>query len=146
MSSGYHHHAPAPYVILPQMKSPPISGLALMPGGGKRIITLNDDVFVGKWVVLAFYAADWTRICASELADFSSRKLDFDEAGCEVVFCSTDSFNSHAAWTSTPPNEGGVGRIGYPLIADRNHTVAKSFGVIKKVNATSKVNLNFWGQ
>ena len=123
---------PAPFVILPQMKAPPICGISLLPGGGSKVITLDLDEYEGKYIVLIFYAGDWTRICATEVFSYSERKLDFDDNGCEIIFCSTDSHFSHASWTATRFGDGGVGRVEYPIIADRNHTVAKSFGVIKK--------------
>ena len=41
-----------------------------------------------------------------------------------------DSQYTHLAWKKTPVDQGGIGPIRYPLIADLNKQVARSFGVL----------------
>ena len=44
---------------------------------------------------------------------------------------STDSEFSHLAWINTPREKGGLGEMHIPLLADRNHKIARDYGVLK---------------
>ncbi|CAG8476968.1 4414_t:CDS:2, partial [Acaulospora morrowiae] len=37
---------------------------------------------------------------------------------------------SHLAWVNTPRNKGGLGNITIPLVADKNHSISKDYGVL----------------
>ena len=37
--------------------------------------------------------------------------------------------NSLHAWRKTPVNEGGIGPVRYPLVADVNHQICQAYGV-----------------
>ncbi len=41
-----------------------------------------------------------------------------------------DSCFSHLHWTQTPRAKGGLGKIGFPLIADLNKNIARSYDVL----------------
>ena len=43
---------------------------------------------------------------------------------------STDSHFTHLAWIKTPRNEGGLGKIDYPLLADVSKELSKNYGVL----------------
>jgi peroxiredoxin (alkyl hydroperoxide reductase subunit C) len=47
----------------------------------------------------------------------------------EVVGMSIDSHFTHLAWKNTPVNQGGIGKVGYPLIADMKHDYCKAYDV-----------------
>ena len=51
--------------------------------------------------------------------------------GCEIIACSTDSEYNHLAWTKTPRESGGLGKMNIPLLADRTQTIATKYGVLK---------------
>ena len=42
---------------------------------------------------------------------------------------SIDSQFTHSAWRNTPTNNGGIGQIGFPLVADVKHEIAQAYGV-----------------
>ena len=134
---GKEVHPPVPYVMAPEATAPSFCGLAVMPDGDSKIICLEDSDFEEKYVVLIFYAGDWTSVCPTEIASYSDRKLDFEDLDSTIVFCSTDSHFSHSAWRNTPRGIGGVGKVEYPILADRNHAIAKAFGVVKKGEGVS---------
>jgi alkyl hydroperoxide reductase subunit AhpC len=48
----------------------------------------------------------------------------------QVLGASVDSHFTHLAWRNTPRQEGGIGDIKYPLIADLNRSIAESYGVL----------------
>ncbi|MBL0721518.1 MAG: peroxiredoxin [Sulfurovum sp.] len=83
-----------------------------------------------KGTVLFFYPLDFTFVCPSELIAFDHRLKDFADRGINVIGCSIDSQFSHFAWKNTPINEGGIGQVKYPLVADLNKKIARDFDVL----------------
>ncbi|SFV61005.1 Alkyl hydroperoxide reductase subunit C-like protein [hydrothermal vent metagenome] len=83
-----------------------------------------------KGAVLFFYPLDFTFVCPSELIAFDHRLKDFQDRGINVIGCSIDSQFSHFAWKNTPVNEGGIGQVKYPLVADLNKQIARDFDVL----------------
>src|SRR5437868_7006825 len=92
--------------------------------------TLKLSDFRGKYVVLFFYPLDFTFVCPTEIIAFSEQIADFHKRGAEVIGVSVDSKFSHLAWTQKPRKEGGLGKIGYPIISDLNKNIARSYGVL----------------
>jgi peroxiredoxin (alkyl hydroperoxide reductase subunit C) len=83
-----------------------------------------------KYVVLFFYPLDFTFVCPTEILAFN-RKLDrFRELGAEVVGVSVDSQFTHLAWKNTPLENGGIGEIQYPLVADLTKQISNDYGVL----------------
>ncbi|MFI0459035.1 MAG: peroxiredoxin [Candidatus Thiodiazotropha endolucinida] len=82
-----------------------------------------------KYAVLFFYPLDFTFVCPSELIAFDHRLDEFKKRNVEVVGCSIDSHYTHNAWRNTPVNDGGIGPVGYPLVADLNHAICKAYDV-----------------
>ena len=80
--------------------------------------------------ILFFYPLDFTFVCPSELIAFDHRLKDFKDRGVEVIGCSVDSQFSHFAWRETPINNGGIGRVGYPLVADLTKQISKDYDVL----------------
>jgi peroxiredoxin (alkyl hydroperoxide reductase subunit C) len=82
-----------------------------------------------KYAVLFFYPLDFTFVCPSELIAFDHRLDEFKKRNVEVIGCSIDSHYTHNAWRNTSVNDGGIGPVGYPLVADLNHAVCKAYDV-----------------
>lgn len=83
----------------------------------------------GKAAVIFFYPLDFTFVCPSELIAFDHRLADFKSRGVEVIGVSIDSHFTHLAWKNTPINNGGIGQVGYPLVADIKHDICKAYDV-----------------
>jgi peroxiredoxin (alkyl hydroperoxide reductase subunit C) len=84
----------------------------------------------GKYVVLFFYPLDFTFVCPTEILAFD-RKLDaFKELGAEVVGVSVDSQFTHLAWKNTAVENGGIGNVRYPLVADLTKKIGEDYGVL----------------
>ena len=83
----------------------------------------------GKHAVLFFYPLDFTFVCPSELIAFDHRLEEFKKRNVVVVGCSIDSQFTHLAWKNTPVEKGGIGKVGYPLVADIKHEIAKAYDV-----------------
>lgn len=80
--------------------------------------------------VVFFYPMDFTFVCPSEIIAFDHRLDEFKERGINVIGVSVDSEFSHFAWKSTPVNEGGIGNVRYPLVADFTKQIARDFDVL----------------
>lgn len=80
--------------------------------------------------VLYFYPLDFTFVCPSEIIAFDHRLAEFNERGINVIGVSVDSQFSHFAWKNTPVNQGGIGQVKYPLVADLTKEIAKAYDVL----------------
>lgn len=69
-------------------------------------------------------------MCPTELIAFNERFEEFKSLGCEIVGASVDSVYAHLAWTNLPKKEGGIGKLLFPLVADVNKSIARTFGVL----------------
>lgn len=107
--------------------APKFKTQAIVKGAIKEV---SMDEYKGKWVVLFFYPLDFTFVCPSELLAFHNRVKDFASRKTQVVGCSVDSHFTHLAWTNTPVAQGGVGKLGYPLVADLNKNIARNYDVL----------------
>merc|ERR1712179_571738 len=116
-------------LLQPATKAPDFAGKAVVDGAIKDI-SLSD--YKGKYVVLLFYPADFTFVCPTEIIAFSDRAKEFRKEGCEVIAVSTDSEFAHMAWANTPREQGGLGEMNIPLLADRTQQISASYGVLKE--------------
>lgn len=83
-----------------------------------------------KGAVVFFYPKDFTFVCPSEIIAFDKRYQEFKNRGIEVIGVSGDNEFSHFAWKNTPVNQGGIGQVKFPLVADLNRQIARNFDVL----------------
>ena len=95
-----------------------------------EIKEMSSDSYKGKWAVLFFYPLDFTFVCPTEITAYSDAVSRFKDLGAEVLAFSVDSAFSHLAWTKQPRNEGGLGEVNFPLVADLDKSIARNFGVL----------------
>jgi alkyl hydroperoxide reductase subunit AhpC/predicted Ser/Thr protein kinase len=95
--------------------------------GASRSVTLGD--YAGRWLVLIFYPRDFSFVCPTELTSFSAHLADFAERDCELLGISVDTIELHREWLTTPPAEGGLGPLRFPLASDPQGDAAKAYGV-----------------
>jgi peroxiredoxin (alkyl hydroperoxide reductase subunit C) len=81
--------------------------------------------FKGKWLVIAFYPADFTFVCPTELEELADHYQKFRELGAEVVSVSTDTAYVHKAWHDTSP---AIKKIRFPMAADPAGVACRAFG------------------
>ncbi len=109
-------------------EAPDFTADAVLPDGTFGQITLSS--YRGKYVVLFFYPLDFTFVCPSEILAFNKKIAAFKEKNCEVIGVSIDSKFTHYAWRNTPVENGGIGNIQYPLVADLNKNIAREYGIL----------------
>ncbi|MBQ7270787.1 MAG: peroxiredoxin [Campylobacter sp.] len=83
-----------------------------------------------KGAVVFFYPKDFTFVCPSEIIAFDKRYDEFKARGIEVIGVSCDNEFTHLAWKNTPVNQGGIGQVKFPLVADMTKDIAKNFDVL----------------
>jgi peroxiredoxin (alkyl hydroperoxide reductase subunit C) len=114
--------------VLVGKKAPDFTAAAVLADGSiKEDFKLSD--YKGKYVVLFFHPLDFTFVCPTELIAFDHRIKEFASRGVQVIGCSIDSQFTHVAWRNTPVADGGIGPVGYPLVADVKHEVCQAYDV-----------------
>ncbi|MGH8460888.1 MAG: peroxiredoxin [Stenotrophobium sp.] len=113
--------------ILVNRAAPDFKAQAVLGDGSIAEIKLSD--FRGKPVVLFFWPLDFTFVCPSEIIAHDHRRKAFEERGVQLIGVSIDSQFTHFAWRQTPVNKGGIGEIGFPMVADVNHEIVRAYGV-----------------
>ena len=69
-------------------------------------------------------------MCPTEIIAFSDRAAEFEALNCQVIGASTDTEETHAAWTRVPRSRGGLGRMAIPLVADVTKSIAARYGCL----------------
>ncbi len=114
--------------VLVGKQAPEFTSSAVMADG-----SINDNFsladFKGKYIVLFFYPLDFTFVCPTELIAFSHRIAEFEKREVQVIGCSIDSQFTHLAWRNTPIDNGGIGPVKYPLVADVKHQICRAYDV-----------------
>jgi peroxiredoxin (alkyl hydroperoxide reductase subunit C) len=116
--------------VLVSKPAPDFTAAAVMPDN-----TVNDafnlkTYLKGRPCVLFFYPLDFTFVCPSEIIAFANRLGEFEARGVEVIAISVDSHFSHLAWKKTPVEEGGIGNVQFPMVADLKKQIARDYDVL----------------
>jgi peroxiredoxin (alkyl hydroperoxide reductase subunit C) len=93
-------------------------------------IHFADYQAANQWSVLLFYPFDYTFVCPTELLSYSSAFDSFEKLNAKVLAISTDSHHAHLAWTRARREDGGVGQLKIPLVADTAHEISRAYGVL----------------
>jgi peroxiredoxin 2/4 len=113
--------------VLVNKNAPDFKAQAVMADGSFKEIKLSD--YRGKYVVLFFWPLDFTFVCPSEIIAHENRRKAFEDKGVQLIGVSIDSQFTHFAWRETPVNKGGIGRVGFPIVADVQHEIVRAYGV-----------------
>jgi alkyl hydroperoxide reductase subunit AhpC len=103
--------------------APDFRARAVMPDGQARDLALGD--FRGRWLVLAFYPRDFTRVCPTEIRELSKRAREFADLGAAVVAVSVDDLETHRRWIAEV-----LGPVAVPLAADPSKENARAWGAL----------------
>lgn len=113
--------------ILVNRIAPDFKAQAVMGDGSIGELKLSD--YRGKHVVLFFWPLDFTFVCPSEIIAHEHRRKAFETLGVQLIGVSIDSQFTHFAWRSTAIEKGGIGEVGFPIVADVNHEIVRAYGV-----------------
>jgi peroxiredoxin 2/4 len=114
--------------VLVNRKAPDFTAAAVL-GDGSIVENFKLSDYRGQYVVLFFWPLDFTFVCPSEIIAHENRRKAFEALGVQLVGVSIDSQFTHFAWRSTPVNKGGIGEVGFPMVADVSHEIVRAYGV-----------------
>jgi len=116
--------------MLVTKKAPDFTATAVL-ADGQIVEDFNLYKNIGeKGAILFFWPLDFTFVCPSEIIAFSKRADEFKSRGINVIGCSIDSQFSHYAWRETAIENGGIGKIKFPMVADLNKQISKDYDVL----------------
>ena len=92
---------------------------------GDRIEKVRLTDYRDQWLVLLFYPSDFTYVCPTELREAAELYEKFKELGAEIVSVSTDSAFVHKSWHDSSK---AVGKVRFPMLADRSGKLCREFG------------------
>ena len=89
-----------------------------------QTVSLHD--YAGKPVILAFYPADWSGVCGTELSLFNEVLPEFEKYGAQLLGISVDSVHSHKAFMESK-------HLKFPLLADYHPKgqIGEKYGVYR---------------
>ena len=111
-------------------KAPDFTASAVLANGNiVNDFNLHKAISEHQATILFFYPLDFTFVCPSELIALNNRIQEFEKRNAQLIAISIDSQFAHHAWRNTPVEQGGIGAVRYPMVADVNHHICQSFGV-----------------
>lgn len=116
--------------VLVGHKAPDFTARAVMPNGEIDEEFHLRDYIADSLGVLFFYPLDFTFVCPSEILAFNNRIADFESRDAKVIGVSVDSHFTHAAWRNTAIDQGGIGPVKFPLVADLDKSIARDYDVL----------------
>lgn len=88
------------------------------------------DYLDGSYGVLFFWPLDFTFVCPSEILAYGHRAPALEAMNTKLVGVSIDSQFTHNAWRNTPVNQGGLGPVPFPMVADLKREIARNYGIM----------------
>jgi len=114
--------------VLVTQQAPDFTAAAVLADG-----SIVDDFTLsslkGQPIVLFFWPMDFTFVCPTEIIAHDHRLAAFQKRGVQVVGVSIDSQYVHNAWRNTPVNQGGIGPVRFPMVADVSHEITQAYGI-----------------
>jgi len=84
-----------------------------------------------SWVVLFSHPADYTPVCTTELGVVAHQAEEFKKRNVKIIALSCNDTESHLGWIKDIQASQNVkGDWPYPIIADPNREIAKSYGML----------------
>jgi peroxiredoxin 2/4 len=88
------------------------------------------DYYGKKYVILVFYPANFTAVALTELLELSDKISEFRKLSTQILAISVDSPFSHLHYLLSPPNQGGLGTLNFPLISDLNQSISSTYKLL----------------
>ncbi len=116
--------------VLVGKQAPDFTATAVMPDNEIKADFNLKKEGKGKNIVLFFWPLDFTFVCPSEIIAFNNRLKEFKTRNTLVVGVSVDSQFTHFAWKNTAVENGGIGNIQFPMVADITKSIARDYDVL----------------
>lgn len=99
--------------------------------------------FRGKWVILFSHPGDFTPVWTTEFIALAKQYNSFKERNAQLIGLSIDSNPSHLAWVYNIYQNTGI-QIPFPVIADRDGSIARLYGMIAPGESTTATVRNVY--
>lgn len=116
--------------VLVTKPAPDFTATAIMGDNSTKEKFTLSSFLKGKYGVVFFWPLDFTFVCPSEIIAFDHRWEEFQKRNVEVVGVSVDSHFTHLAWKNTAINDGGVGNLRFPMVADLTKSISRAYDVL----------------
>lgn len=127
-------------MVMVGQKFPDISTPAVL-GNGEIVDHFNvHENAAGSHSVVFFYPLDFTFVCPTEIVTFNHLMPEFEKRNVKVVAASVDSAHCHAAWRRTELNDGGIGEVTFPMIADIKRELSGELGILADAGVTYRAS------
>jgi lipoyl-dependent peroxiredoxin subunit C len=90
-------------------------------------ITLNEQSFQDKWLVVFFYPKAFTFVCPTEIKAFGDLNEDFADRDAQILGASVDSEFVHWAWRK---HQEELRDLPFPLLADVKRQLSADLGIL----------------
>ena len=87
---------------------------------------IDENSFPGKWKLIYFYPKDFTFVCPTEIAEFSTLLPEFEDRNCVVLGGSPDNEFCKLAWRRAHPD---LAKLNHWSFSDPNGVFAGQLGV-----------------
>lgn len=111
-------------------KAPDFKAVAVMNDNSINENFILSEYLSGHKGIIFFYPLNFTFVCPSEIIAFNKKIQDFQMRKTKVLAVSVDSHFSHLAYKNTKIDEGGIGKINFPLVSDISQDISRSYNVL----------------
>ena len=98
--------------------------------------------FGKSWKILFSHPQDFTPVCTTEILQLATMQDEFSKLDVKVAVISTDGLERHKQWIDYMQEVNYMGKgqqkIDFPLFADVDYTISKSYGMIHQIASTNK--------
>jgi alkyl hydroperoxide reductase subunit AhpC len=95
----------------------------------KGFVTISNNTFKGKWLVLFSWPKDFTFVCPTELVAFCDLNNDFLDRDAQLLGLSIDSEFVHHAWRKY---NAQLHQLSYPMLSDVKRELCAQLGILDK--------------
>ena len=89
------------------------------------MVEVSSSDFMGRWLILFFYPADFSTVCPTELRALERHLGQIQAEDARVAAVSTDDVQTHKRWLKEELPE-----VKFPLLADPTHSISNAYGVL----------------
>lgn len=112
------------------LEAPNFTSPAILPDGSLQQEFSLAEFRGDKACIVFFYALNFGQVDPTELLALNNRFAEFEKRNVAVVAVSIDSFLAHQNWRKTPPDQGGVGALKFPLVSDYTKQICQGYEVL----------------
>jgi len=116
--------------VLVGRKAPDFTAPAVLADGDIVDDFNLSEYLDGGYGIVFFWPLDFTFVCPSEILAYGHRAAALEAINTKLIGVSVDSQFTHNAWRNTAVNDGGLGPVPFPMVADIKHQITNDYGIM----------------